>query len=105
MAGNSKISRIIKFANTLASRRTEIPAWFDYYIYRKIERINNKTKTMKRQTYGYRDQEIFELKIISMHVPIKRFVGRTIVLSDSNKKNEVPTGTSLFFLNSIATLT
>lgn len=76
MAWNSKIPRIIKFANTLASRRTGILAWYDYYISTgKIEGINNKIKTMKRQAYGYRDQEFFELKILSMHDTINRFVG------------------------------
>ena len=76
MAWNSKIPRIIKFANTLASRRTGILAWYDYYISTgKIEGINNKIKTMKRQAYGYRDQEFFELKILSMHDSINRFVG------------------------------
>lgn len=41
----------------------------------KIEGINNKIKTIKRQAYGYRDQEFFELKILSMYDSIKRFVG------------------------------
>jgi len=30
---------------------------------------------MKRQAYGYRDQEFFELKISSMHASFNRFVG------------------------------
>ena len=30
---------------------------------------------MKRQAYGYRDKEFFELKILSMHDSINRFVG------------------------------
>lgn len=40
----------------------------------KIEGINNKIKTIKRQAYGYRDQEFFELKILSMYDSINRFV-------------------------------
>ena len=54
------MSRIIKFASTLGIRRTEILGWCDYYLSK--ERINNKIKAMKRQTYGYIDQKLFELK-------------------------------------------
>ena len=81
MAWNSKIPRIIKFVNTLSSRRIGILAWYDYYIsIGKIEGINNVIKTMKRQTYGYRDQEFFELKILSIHDSINRFVGLIIII-------------------------
>lgn len=35
----------------------------------KIEGINNKIKTIKRQAYGYRDQEFFELKYYQCMTP------------------------------------
>ena len=41
----------------------------------KLEGINNKIKTMKRQAYGYRDQKFFELKILAMHDKNYAFVG------------------------------
>ena len=33
---------------------------------RKIEGINNKIKTLRRQAYGYPDDEYFFLKLIDM---------------------------------------
>ena len=33
----------------------------------KLEGINNKIKTMKRQAYGYRDMPFFNLKLLSLH--------------------------------------
>lgn len=64
------------FANTLKAHRWGILAWYDYHISTgKLEGINNKIKTMKRQAYGYRDQKFFELKILSMHEKNYAFVG------------------------------
>jgi transposase len=40
-----------------------------------VEGINNKIKTMKRQAYGYRDQEFFELKILALHDKNYAFTG------------------------------
>ncbi|KAA6309243.1 hypothetical protein EZS27_039227, partial [termite gut metagenome] len=40
-----------------------------------MEGINNKSKTMKRQAYGYRDQEFLELKILGLHDKNYAFVG------------------------------
>ena len=43
----------------------------NYYHYRistgPLEGTNNKIKTMKRQAYGFRDQEFFKLKILGIH--------------------------------------
>ncbi|KAA6315754.1 hypothetical protein EZS27_033832 [termite gut metagenome] len=51
-------------------------AWYDHHIFTgKIEGINNKIKTMKRQAYGYRDQEFFELKILGLQDKNYAFVG------------------------------
>ena len=75
-AKSSKIPQLQKMAMTILAYKRGILAWYDYYISTgKIEGINNKIKTMKRQAYGYRDQEFFELKILSMHDSINRFVG------------------------------
>jgi transposase len=32
-----------------------------------LEGLNNKIKTLKRQSYGFRDQEYFKLKILAIH--------------------------------------
>ncbi|WP_373803547.1 transposase [Bacteroides heparinolyticus] len=67
-AQDSKIPLLQKFAMTLMAHRSGILSWYDYHISTgKIEGINNKIKTMKRQAYGYRDEKFFELKILSLH--------------------------------------
>ena len=67
-ASASGIKMLIKFANTLASHRTGILAYYDYPISTgPLEGVNNKIKTMKRQAYGYRDQEFLKLKIFAIH--------------------------------------
>ncbi|MBQ0160561.1 MAG: transposase, partial [Bacteroidales bacterium] len=32
-----------------------------------VEGVNNKIKTVKRQAYGFRDDEYFKLRILSLH--------------------------------------
>jgi transposase len=67
-AYDAKIPRLTTFANTLKAHRWGILAWYDYHISTaKLEGINNKIKTMKRQAYGYRDQKFFHLKILALH--------------------------------------
>lgn len=67
-AKDSKLFLLKSFINTLLSHKWGILAWYDYHISTgKIEGINNKIKTMKRQAYGYRDQEFFILKILALH--------------------------------------
>ena len=75
-AYQAKIPQLTKFANTLKAHRWGILAWYKYHISTgKLEGINNKIKTMKRQAYGYRDQKFFELKILAMHDKNYAFVG------------------------------
>ena len=40
-----------------------------------MEGTNNKIKTMKRQAYGFRDQEFFKLKILAIHESRYELVG------------------------------
>lgn len=64
----SKVPRLKKFANTLLAHRSGIFAWYNYPISTgPLEGINNKIKTMKRQAYGFRDNEFFILKLYSLH--------------------------------------
>ncbi len=64
----SGIKPLIKFANSLAGHRLGILNYFDHRITTgKVEGINNKIKTLKRQAYGYRDMEYFKLRIYNLH--------------------------------------
>ena len=63
-AYQAKIPKLMTFANTLKTHKRGILAWHDYHISTgKLEGINNKIKTMKRQAYGYRDQRFFRVYI------------------------------------------
>ena len=75
-ARESKVIKLVKFAATLSAHKYGILAWYDHHISTgKVEGINNKIKTMKRQAYGYRDQEFFKLKIYAMHEKKYAFTG------------------------------
>ena len=72
----SGIRMLMKFARTLAQHRRGILAYYKYPITTgRLEGINNKIKTMKRQAYGYRDQEFFQLKILAIHETKYALVG------------------------------
>lgn len=65
-----------KMAATLLAHRLGILAWYDHHISTaKVEGINNKIKTMKRQAYGYRDYEFFKLSVLAIHLKTYAFVG------------------------------
>lgn len=67
-ASASKITLLMKFANTLKAHKRGILAYYDYPISTgPLEGTNNKIKTMKRQAYGFRDKEFFKLKIMAIH--------------------------------------
>jgi transposase len=40
-----------------------------------LEGTNNKIKLMQRRAYGYRDLELFKLRILSMHTTQWELVG------------------------------
>ena len=64
----SGIRMLYGMAKTLERHRQGL---LNYYLYPistgPLEGTNNKIKTMKRQAYGFRDQEFFRLKIMSIH--------------------------------------
>ncbi len=75
-AMDSGIRVLQTFAKTLAGYRTGLLAWYDHPISTgPLEGTNNKIKTMKRQAYGYRDQEYFALKILSLHHSRWKLIG------------------------------
>lgn len=60
----SSIIPLVKFAKTLIKHYFGIISYFDHKITTgMVEGIINKIKTLKRQAYGYRDIEYFELRI------------------------------------------
>lgn len=64
----SNIPEMKAFAKTLRNHWDKI---LDYYYCEitsgPLEGLNNKIKTLKRQSYGFRDQEYFKLKILAIH--------------------------------------
>ena len=72
----SGITMLRQMAKTLAAHRTGLLAYYDVTITSgPMEGTNNKIKTMKRQAYGFRDQEFFKLKILAIHETKYALVG------------------------------
>lgn len=64
----SKIPEMKGFAKTLRIHWSEILNFYACEITSgPLEGLNNKIKTLKRQSYGFRDQEYFKLKILAIH--------------------------------------
>lgn len=64
------------FAKTLRVWRQGILSWFDFPISSgPLEGTNNKIKTLKRQAYGYRDEDHFALKIQAIHLKKYELIG------------------------------
>lgn len=64
----SGIKHLAKVAKTLSAYRTGLLNYFTHPITSAVvEGINNKIKTLKRQAYGFRDQEYFKLRLYHLH--------------------------------------
>jgi transposase len=75
-ADASGIKLLMKFANTLRSHRSGLLAWHSYPISTgPLEGTNNKIKLLQRRAYGYRDKELFKLRILSLHTTRFELVG------------------------------
>jgi transposase len=75
-AETSGVRMLINFAKTLRAHAWGLLAWYDHPISTgPLEGTNNKIKTMKRQAYGFRDQEFFKLKILGIHQTKYALVG------------------------------
>ncbi len=67
-AESLQIRELSGFAKTLRHHALGILAYYDCEITTgPLEGLNNKIKTMKRQSYGFRDMEYFKLKILALH--------------------------------------
>jgi transposase len=75
-ADASGIKALQQMGKTLAAHRSGLLAYYDAMITSgPVEGTNNKIKTMKRQAYGFRDQEFFKLKILAIHESKYALVG------------------------------
>jgi transposase len=69
------IKMFIAFAKTLAWYQSGILAYYDCRISSgPLERTSNKIKPMKRMAYGFRDMDIFKVKIMGHHAVKKAFI-------------------------------
>jgi transposase len=72
----SGVRMLQQFAKTLQQHRAGLLNWYRYPISTgPLEGTNNKIQTMKRQAYGYRDLEFFQLKIYAIHTTKYALVG------------------------------
>ncbi len=75
-AWSSGIGLVVKFANKIAAHKSGILNYFNHLITTaKVEGINNKIKTLKRQAYGFRDMEYFKLRLYFLHESRYALVG------------------------------
>ena len=67
-AMESGVPQMQQLGKTLLGHASGILAWWKHRISNgRMEGINNKIKTLLRQTYGLRDERFFTLKLYSLH--------------------------------------
>jgi transposase len=72
----SKIRILVQFAATLEEHQEGVLNYYEYRISTgPLEGTNNKIQLLKRQAYGFRDQEFFKLKILGLHETKHALVG------------------------------
>ncbi|MGD9857656.1 MAG: transposase, partial [Planctomycetaceae bacterium] len=72
----SGIRLLQTFANTVRGHRSGLLAWYAAPISTgPLEGVNNKIQLMPRRAYGYRDLELFKLRILSLHTTRFELVG------------------------------
>lgn len=72
----SGVELLMKTARTLLRLAEGLLSYFDHKINNgKAEGINNKIKVLKRQAYGFRDQEYFKLRLYNLHKKEYQLVG------------------------------
>ena len=72
----SEVEQLAKTARTLIAHFEGLLSYFEHKIDNgKAEGINNKIKVLKRQAYGYRDQEYFKLRLYNLHKKEYQLVG------------------------------
>lgn len=72
----SGIRLLQTFAQRLLGYRSGLLAWYSHPISTgPLEGVNNKIKLLQRRAYGYRDLELFKLRILSLHTTRWELVG------------------------------
>ena len=67
-ANETGVRQLQQMAKTLTLHASGILSWWDHRINNgRMEGINNKVKTLLRQTYGLRDDRYFTLKLYNLH--------------------------------------
>lgn len=76
-AFDSGVAQLARVARTFLYRAAQgLLSYFDHKIDNgKAEGINNKIKVLKRQAYGFRDQEYFKLRLYHLHKQECQLVG------------------------------
>lgn len=75
-AMESGIAQLARAGRTLLNHFKGILSYFEHPINNgKAEGINNKIKVLKRQAYGFHDQEYFKLKLYNLHRKEYQLVG------------------------------
>jgi transposase len=75
-ADESGIRQMRQLAKTLLSHKSGIFAWWKHRINNgRMEGINNKIKTLLRQTYGLRDERYMVLRLLSLHRSRQELLG------------------------------
>ena len=64
----SGIPELVKLANSISLFSDGILSYYDKPISTaSVEGINNKTKTLKRMAYGFRDNDYFNIRLLALH--------------------------------------
>lgn len=64
---STQLHELKGFARCLGKHARNILNWYTHHITTgRLEGVNNKIKTLKRQAYGFRDMEYFKLKILAL---------------------------------------
>jgi len=75
-ANKSGIRQMRQMAKTLQSHRSGILSWWKHRINNgRMEGINNKIRTLLRQTYGLRDERYLVLRLFSLHKSRQELLG------------------------------
>lgn len=71
-----ELAPLHSFVFTLIEHLSGVLAYWDHNISNgRAEGINNKIKTLKRQAYGFRDNEYFKLRLYHLHRQKHRLAG------------------------------
>lgn len=75
-AAESGVRQMRQLAKTLLAHASGILSWWKHRINNgRMEGINNKIKTLLRQTYGLRDNRYFVLRLYGLHVSRHELLG------------------------------